>query len=308
MAHDINSALERLEKNLSELDSARSQVLQSVNASNDLVKMVTQYVTAVKNLAANLEKWETSLRGRESELNGEFGSAIISIRQTCSEVISAFNVDVSKASSDFKKDTDKTLVKFAEQNDKLAERVAELVALREQIKKATNEILVLKDSLDQISKDLKESQEAQDKTLNDIQQKVIELPASLHSEAVSVIQSITSVETSLTDVITGSKNELDNKIATELSKIELRIVNVESLCEGISSSVETFSGQITSILTTLKNSEQSHYNAIVKQLGEQEKRLNTEFDVVRKQNSIFSFVIIILLAIIISLFIFMKPI
>ena len=29
MAHDINSALERLEKNLSELDSARSQVMQS---------------------------------------------------------------------------------------------------------------------------------------------------------------------------------------------------------------------------------------------------------------------------------------
>ena len=42
MAHDINSALERLEKNLSELDSARSQVMQSVNASNDLLKMVTQ--------------------------------------------------------------------------------------------------------------------------------------------------------------------------------------------------------------------------------------------------------------------------
>ena len=108
MTHDINSALERLEKNLSELDSARSQVLQSVNASNDLLKMVTQYVTAVKNLAANLEEWESSLRERESELHGEFGSAITSIKHTCTEIISAFNVDVNKASSEFKKETDKT--------------------------------------------------------------------------------------------------------------------------------------------------------------------------------------------------------
>ena len=107
MTHDINSALERLEKNLSELDSARSQVLQSVNASNDLLKMVTQYVTAVKKLAASLEEWESSLSGRESELHGEFGSAITSIKQTCTDIISAFKLDVNKATLDFKKDTDK---------------------------------------------------------------------------------------------------------------------------------------------------------------------------------------------------------
>lgn len=172
MTHDINSALERLEKNLSELDSARSQVLQSVNASNDLLKMVTQYVTAVKKLAASLEEWESSLSGRESELHGEFGSAITSIKQTCTDIISAFKLDVNKATLDFKKDTDKTLEKFTEQNDKLAERVTELVALREQIKKATEEIESVKSALNEILKELKDSQDEQDAILEDLKTKI----------------------------------------------------------------------------------------------------------------------------------------
>ena len=36
MPYDINAALERLEKNLQNLDSARKQVENTVNASNNL--------------------------------------------------------------------------------------------------------------------------------------------------------------------------------------------------------------------------------------------------------------------------------
>ena len=201
MAHDINTALERLEKNLSELDSARSQVLQSVNASNDLLKMVTQYVTAVKNLAANLEVWESSLRGRESDLHAEFGSAITSIKQTCTDIISAFKVDVNKASSDFKKDTDKTLEKFTEQNDKLAERVSELVALREQIKKATAEIESVKSALNEILKELKDSQDEQDATLEDLKTKVSGLYEKVENSKGTVLQAVTDSKQSLSAIL-----------------------------------------------------------------------------------------------------------
>ena len=231
MAHDINSALEKLEKNLSELDSARSQVLKSVNASNDLLKMVTLYVTAVKNLADSLEQWESSLSARESELHGEFESAISSIRQRCAETISAFNADVSKATSEFKTETDKTLEKFTEQNDKLVARVEELVSLREQIKKTTGEIESVKENLAQISKDLKESQKKQDEVLNDIKlngDKIKKEIDQLSSDLVDLKSSCKSLLTATSDVkfsVQLSSEQL-TKLINDYQTFTTRSINV----------------------------------------------------------------------------------
>ncbi len=122
----------------------------------------------------------------------------------------------------------------------------------------------------------------------------------------NINSSIISSTTNLTNVITGAKDDVTNKLTSEVGKLETDITNLKSLCEGISTSIETLSGQTLPILNSLKTNEQYHFNAITKQLEEQEKRLNTEFDVVRKQNKIFSFIIIVLLAVIMGLFVFYK--
>ena len=252
MAHDINTALERLEKNLSELDSARSQVLQSVNASNDLLKMVTQYVTAVKNLAANLEEWESSLRGRESDLHGEFGSAITSIKQTCSDIISAFKVDVNKASSDFKKDTDKTLEKFTEQNDKLAERVSELVALREQIKKATAEIESVKSALNEILKELKDSQDEQDATLEDLKTKVSGLNEKVENSKGTVLQAVTDTKQSLSAILNQTNEKIDG-VSGKTDALASNVGTLTTICQNIDTLVQSSTTSITTTINKAKN-------------------------------------------------------
>ena len=258
MAHDINSALERLEKNLSELDSARSQVLQSVNASNDLLKMVTLYVTAVKNLAASLKQWESSLSARESELHGEFESAISSIRQRCTEIISAFNTDVSKATLEFKTETDNTLEKFTEQNDKLAARVEELVSLREQIKKATSEIESVKGSLNEILKELKDSQDEQDASLEDLKQKVSGLNEKIDNSKGLVLQAITRSEQSLSELL----NQANGKVDVVLNKADALASNVASLttiCQNIDTLVRSSTNSVTS---SINKSKEEIVNAI----------------------------------------------
>jgi DNA repair exonuclease SbcCD ATPase subunit len=245
MAHDINSALERLEKNLSELDSARSQVMQSVNASNDLLKMVTQYVSAVKKLAASLEEWESSLSGRESELHGELGSAIACIKQTCTDVISAFKGDVNKVTLAFKKDTDKTLEEFTEQNDKLAERVAELVALREQIKKTTEEIESVKGSLELISKDLKESQDEQDIALEEIKTKVSVLPTIIQQSLESITQAVSRSEQTLAETL----NQINGKTDT----LAINIANLTTLCQSVNSTITSSANNLTNVINNAKD-------------------------------------------------------
>lgn len=258
MAHDINSALEKLEKNLSELDSARSQVLKSVNASNDLLKMVTLYVTAVKNLADSLEQWESSLSARESELHGEFESAISSIRQRCTEIISAFNADVSKATSEFKTETDKTLEKFTEQNDKLAERVEELVSLREQIKKATAEIESVKSSLNEILKELKDSQDEQDATLEDLKQKLTSLNEKIENSKGIVLQAITRSEQTLSELLNQANGKIDG-VSAKADALANNVGSLTSICQNIDTLVRSSTNSVTS---AINNSKEEIVNAI----------------------------------------------
>ena len=251
MAHDINSALEKLEKNLSELDSARSQVLKSLNASNDLLKMVTLYVTAVKNLADSLEQWESSLSARESELHGEFESAISGIRQRCTEIISAFNADVSKATSGFKTETDKTLEKFTEQNDKLAERVEEFVSLREQIKKATAEIESVNSSLNEILKELKDSQDEQDATLEDLKQKVAGLNEKIENSKGTVLQAITRSEQSLSELINQTNGKIDG-VSTKADAIANNVGSLTTICQNIDTLVRSSTNSVNTAINKSK--------------------------------------------------------
>ena len=352
MEERINQALVQLESDLQSLQSAKEQVEKTVGASAELQKTVGEYVVSVKNLCITLKTWENNLKTRESSLGQDVASSIADIERSCSSLITAFNSNVDQATTTFQTGTKTVLDNFVDENNKLTERVKSLNDLQEQIKKATKDIQLLKDSLSQISVDLKESQDEQDEALNDILQKVTNLPSQVHEESQTVIQAISNSEktlvdsvnisiskadeiiasikgltsnldglntlcqnintsiisstTNLTNVITGTKDEINGKFTTEMGKLETGITEINLLCKSISTSIETFSKQALSVLNTLKANEQNYFNAITKQIEELEMQFNTEFDDVRMQNKVFSFIIIIMLAFVLGVLFFYK--
>ena len=56
MAHDINSALERLEANLQNIDSARQQVENTVAASNALQVEVREYTSTINEMCGKVKE------------------------------------------------------------------------------------------------------------------------------------------------------------------------------------------------------------------------------------------------------------
>ena len=170
-SNELLASLAKMEASLNEVESARKQVESTVNASSELQKKVSEYVSAVKALCVNLQSWEDDLRAREGSLSHEYEEAIGRVNATCNEIISSFGIEVEKTSTDFKDKTNPVVEKFTEQIGKLEKHVQELTALRDEIKKTTGEIESVKETLTQISKDLKESQEQQDEVLNDIKLK-----------------------------------------------------------------------------------------------------------------------------------------
>jgi len=252
MAHDINAALERLEKNLTDLDSARSQVINAVNANNELLKMVTQYVSSVRSLATRLQEWSDSLNNRERLLGKEIESAISNIDASCTTIIESFTSAVNASSSNFKDKTETQITAFTAQNTKFAEKVNELNTLRDQIKTATEEIDKIKTSLEEISKEIKESQDEQDAELAEIKSMLNALPSTIQNGVSTISTAISTSE----GVLSVALSQIDGKVDSINGKADTlatNIANLTSLCQSISSSVSSSANNLMSTMNETKS-------------------------------------------------------
>ena len=126
-------------------------------------------------------------------------------------------------------------------------------------------------------------------------------------------QAVTTITTAI-DGVSSKTSSLDTKadkinntitiradsIDTTLSSIRTELVAIDVKVASCSNQL----GQLATLINSLKTDEKAHFDNLVNQLKEQENRLNTEFDVVRKQNRLFSIIIIVLLLAIFSLYYF----
>ena len=259
MEDRINQALMQLEKDLQSINTAREQVESTVKASTELQKVVGEYVSSVKKLCIGLESWEDDLSSRGAALSGEFERAVSQINTSCTAVITNFNSSVEKTINEFKSKSEGTIKEFADQNAILTERVLELNKLRDEIKTATAEIQSVKESLAQISKDLKESQDGQDAVLNHIKQTVSEIPGIINNNANSVIERIESMNQGLSADIASLQGKADN-LNSELSL-------VKSLCHDIKSATDRLN-------SNLQSSKESLLSEIVRSKEETLKSAN----------------------------------
>ena len=242
-SNELLASLAKMEASLNEVDSARKQVQSAVDASLELQKVVREYVSAVKSLCVNLQTWGTDLKRREGSLSQEHETA---------ELIKSFETGIEKTSKDFKTKTDPVITKFVEQNDKLAERVNELVALREQIKKATEEIESVKSALNDILKELKDSQDEQDAILEDLKSKVSGLNEKIESNKGAVLQAITHSEQSLSGILNQTNEKIDG-VSGKTDTLASNVAILTTICQNIDTLVHSSTNSITTSINKAKD-------------------------------------------------------
>ena len=245
MDDKINQTLVQIENELEGIVSARKQVEETVKSSTDLQKVVSEYVSSVKTLADRLKQWNEDLSTREDSLGKAIASALSQLNTTCTAIITAFHTDVVNIAKEFKTQTESTLSQFVEQNQKLEGFVQKLNTLHDEIQKAIAEIAPIKEKLDQISKDLNDSQKKQDVVLGDIKQKVTELPVTIKGYTDSIIEKIDAVNQELKTILdsTNTKIDLLNEKADNIKNATAQILSVlqsssETILNTISSSKE----------------------------------------------------------------------
>lgn len=286
MPYDFNTALERLEKNLQDLDSARKQVEKIVKANTDLQSVVSEYVSSVKKLCSGLQAFEVNLRTQGESLSHEYEVAISRVNSTCTEINKSFGVFVEQTTSDFKNKTESIVENFSEQNRILTERVQNLNTLKDEINKTTSEIQVIKESLAQIFKELKDSQENQNAVLVNIKQDISVLNETVRNAEKNISQEISQTEQDLSATIKQTNSKIDN-ITTKSDVLATNIADLTTLCQN-------FDKNITATIKDLNTSIRDIKDDITKGMSETKEEIKKTGNV-NKLIVIVGFIIIAIL-------------
>lgn len=143
MTYDINAALERLEKNLQDISSAKKQVEDTVNASSQLQNVVYSYVASINDVLQETLRLKEEIGKMRNQKVTEIKEAVTSIEVSCNTII-----------AEFKKETSGILTDFVLQNDKLAKSSEELRTFQTKLEQSIEITSALKTRQDEISADV----------------------------------------------------------------------------------------------------------------------------------------------------------
>lgn len=250
---DLIAALESLKETLSGIQSAKEQVEQTTKASEALRKTVDGYVSSVNSLYASIQGWEQDLQSRQIDLNTEAQKMLKAVDTSCQQASNAVSKVANGVIENFQKETQSSLNAFVEQNNLLSKRVQEIGTLRANIEKATTEINTLKSSLVQLQRELKDSQDEQDRALADISSKMEVLPGVITQSEGAIIQKseqhfqeVNAVLGQTTTVINGIDGKIDALTQTASA--------IQSACNTIKSTIDELKQSVQASETSLQKS------------------------------------------------------
>lgn len=252
MAYDINAALERLEKNLSEVESAKKQVEETIATSESLQQIIGRYSDSLVELNKEITKFIAEVHNYQSLKTSELDSAIKKIMTSCEAVTSKFNTDVKASTDAFNVKFSETITKFGSENNKLAEQATKISSLHGALNDATSEINKIERKLDEIARELKDSHAKQEKTLENTKSSIEALPASFKSQIDSVSASINNHAKDLNnkaDEIKASSESAIQKLDTIISVL----LETKTIYNGIKSDIAELKKSMDSGLTKVES-------------------------------------------------------
>lgn len=250
MAYDINAALERLERNLSEVESARKQVEAIVTTSEQLQSIIKQYSDTLAAMNQEVGSFISEINKYSTLWTTELEAAINKIKTACEGVINKFNEDINSSTNLFKAKFMETINAFGAENDKLAEQVRRLDSLHGTISDTINELSEIKRKLEFIAQFIKESQGEQDKALADIKSSVDDIPTSVKADIDAAVEIINGHASNLATKADSIKEDT-NLAIQKLDNIHTMVHETKAICSGIKTDIANLKKSVDSGISAL---------------------------------------------------------
>lgn len=243
MAYDINAALERLETNLAEVESAKKQVDETIATSESLQQIIGRYSESLSSMGKDISAFIEEIRNYQGNKTSELDSAVDTIKTSCDCVINKFNAEVKLAIKSFDEKLSETIVKFSSENEKLRIQVNKLNSLQDVLNKATKEVNEVEKKVDILATELKTSQDSQNITLASVKSSLEVLPSSVKSHAAAIVE---EVKNHASDLRTKSE-EIIEDVSKAIQKLDNQnsvLAGTKELCDGIKGDIENLKGSI----------------------------------------------------------------
>ena len=212
MAYDINLALERLEKNLQDINSAKEQIEDTINASSQLQNVVNGYVASVNAVLQETILLKEEIAKMRVQKVTEIKEAVTSIEASCNTII-----------AEFKKNSSSILTDFVSQNDRLAKSNEELSAFPTKLAQSIEITSGLKTRQDEISADV-----------HSIHNKLQESTENISKQYGQLSQKVDADMTMLTNSMSKEFSRLSERTEELNRAITKNQRDIEELCKQIS--------------------------------------------------------------------------
>ena len=126
MTIDIHAALERLEKNLSQIQSAKEQVQRITSSSEQVCQIMERYAQAIDSMNVTISSL-VQYMDQYTDLNiRELQEAVEKVHRGSEQYLDQFKQQQEDTVATFRKQTQSLLKEFKEQNKALVEKTEQL--------------------------------------------------------------------------------------------------------------------------------------------------------------------------------------
>lgn len=287
MNYEINSTIEQLQKSLEKVDSARKQVESVTTSYAELETAVKGFTDNLANISNHVKTLISNISSERSNSVRDLEASLKALEQISNDLVTSFSSSCELISNKFSEQTSSCIDDAKKEVANLHLEVAKLEGVHETISTAIKEIGTLNKGVQEVLKELKSSQTAQDVVLD----KIAEDVASSLSSANKIEQSTATYKTAIESAIKASETAL--------------ATNIQSVCTSLGQQVSQCESNIkASILQLEANMKQQFAQSdanIKQQLSQAEATISQQNEDIKKlQSRNFIFIIIAIVVAIIA--------
>ena len=260
--NELLTSLARLESTLQEVESAKNQVKQTVEAYVILQEQIKEYTLSLDSIRFSIQGILSDIRARGSELGSEATSILasfeasarellVSLNESTSNVLEELKTNLSKANeeftnkskdiaTEFKNSTDEQLAKLQQSVLALQECTTSLEALQTSIKDTLSQIAQMRQEIADLKQALMDSQSSQDTILNNLQDSINTQSQKNELAFAEISNSLESIKESSVTLTNSVKDLID----TVIRRHDLSLTKIESLFQSNLERIELYGTSI----------------------------------------------------------------
>lgn len=272
----IIQILSQMESDLKDIQSAKRQVENAVKTSEELQSVFSKYVTSLESLLTNVKNWTNEISSFQSSNIKGIEESIKKISTSCDEVMKTFSTSTNDLTSNLKEKVEEELGKFEGANSKLISQVEKLLRLNEHLKTTTTAVNAIKKQLDDMLKELKDSQKSQDKSLDELK-RIQDGISTRTDDVLDSCKSILQAQDGVLDNLRENKNlisSLKENVLEDIKKCSDKINNLEKSVLDIKRDNETNTKQIKSEISILDQKVESLKTQLTATIQNVKKEVN----------------------------------